>query len=243
MNPQWTHSQNLRLTWQASPNHKLAFYRFTNNDSVLNLLNGVPVAVTQYATPLADHDNLKLNLGIYVQERWTLKRLTLNLGGRFDYLNACYPAQNAPAIQFAPARSFPGQDNLPNWKDISPRLGLSYDWFGTGKTALKLSLSRYVEGQAVGIAELANPLLANITTTRSWVDANRDFIPQESELGASSNANFGKAVVPISYDPKAVTGWGTRGYNWEVSGGLAHEIARGLSVEVAYTRHWFSNFR
>src|SRR5438132_13621425 len=45
VNPQWTHSQNLRLTWQASPNHKLAFYRFTNNDSVLNLLNGVPVAV------------------------------------------------------------------------------------------------------------------------------------------------------------------------------------------------------
>jgi hypothetical protein len=237
-----TGSHNLKVGTQWFSGSRVQ-YRNTNNDSVLNLLNGMPVAVTQYATPLADYDNLKLNLGIYVQERWTLKRLTLNLGGRFDYLNAYYPAQNAPAIQFAPARSFPGQDNLPNWKDLSPRLGMSYDLFGTGKTAVKLSLSRYVEGQAVGVAELANPMLANITTTRAWTDANRDYIPQESELSASSNVNFGTANVPIAYDPKASTGWGTRGNNWEVSAGVAHQLTSGISVDIAYTRHWFNNFR
>lgn len=32
----------------------------------------------------------------------------------------------------------------PNWRDLSPRMGVAYDLFGNGKTALKGTLNRYV---------------------------------------------------------------------------------------------------
>jgi len=54
---------------------------------------------------------------------------------------------------------------------------------------------------------------------------------------------LGRVVVPIRYDPDAVTGWGTRGWNWEVSGGVDHELRSGLSLALSYHRRWFGNLR
>jgi len=38
----------------------------------------------------------------------------------------------------------------PEWTDLNPRLSASYDLFGTGKTAVKVSLGRYVAAEAAG---------------------------------------------------------------------------------------------
>ncbi len=83
--------------------------------------------------------------------------------------------------------------DLPNWKDIEPRLGLSYSLFGNSKTILKWNIGRYVEAMATGIAGAVNPPLAtsNTRASRAWNDANSDFIPQANELGALNNTNFG----------------------------------------------------
>ena len=42
-----------------------------------------------------DLEHLKAALGVYAQDRWTINRLTLNYGLRFDYHNAYVPAQDA----------------------------------------------------------------------------------------------------------------------------------------------------
>ena len=73
-----------------------------------------------------------------------MQRLTLNLGLRFDYFNVYVPAQHAPAGRYVDARDFAAVRDVPNWKDLNPRLGVAYDLFGNGRTALKASLSRYV---------------------------------------------------------------------------------------------------
>ena len=74
--------------------------------------------------------------GIYVQDTWTIKRLTLNPGVRVEYYNAQMKAIAVPAGRFVPARYFPEEKNLPNWNnDVAPRFSVAYDLFGTGKTA------------------------------------------------------------------------------------------------------------
>ena len=68
--------------------------------------NNAPQSLTQYAEPVTFDERLKVNLGLYVQDQWTLKRVTLNLGLRYDYFNAYVPEQNLNAGPFVPGRNY-----------------------------------------------------------------------------------------------------------------------------------------
>ena len=217
---------------------------FSNTDSYYSFLGGAPSSVTFRTTPNPTEDRIKLSLGVYAQEQWTLKRLTLNLGVRFDYFNAYTAEGHADAGRYVGERNFPPMYDLPNWKDLTPRLGVVYDVFGNGKTAIKGSLGRYVELLgSTSIALAVNPMTAQSTNTRGWTDLNGDVVPQESELGGNSNANFGSSLVTTSYAPDTVVGWGRRGANWETMLGIQHELRPGFSIEGSYHRRWFENFR
>jgi hypothetical protein len=223
-------------------NHALS-YTFRNQQ---------PVSVTQYAVPFQDEQRLMPSLGLYAQDQWTLRRLTLNLGLRFDYLNAYDPEFHYEGGPFVPAYDFPALHDVPNWKDLSPRMGAAYDLFGNGKTAVKGYLSRFVAGQAVGIAALLHPSQAIVTSAdRIWSDANGDFVPDcdlrnpasNGECGALSNANFGKPVVSSGISPDLLRGFGVRNYNWQGSLAIQHELHRGVAVNLAYFRTWYGNIQ
>lgn len=221
------------------------FYRFNN---------GVPNQLTQRTKPDVVEENIALDLGVYAQDKWTIGRLTASLGVRFDAEKINFPDQHLGPTVFFPDRniSLPAQDWV-NWKDITPRLGAVYDLFGNGKTALKVSLNKYM--QAFGLQGLfgdgSNPInLMSNTVTRSWNDANRNYAPDcdlrsplaNGECGAMSDQNFGKLTNTLSVDPDILTGWGKRGSQWEVSTGVQHEVMRGVSADIAYFRRWYNNF-
>src|SRR5262249_6612096 len=126
-------------------------------DYWVSLRNGSPVSVTIFA-PFETLNHLNADLGLFAQDQWTLHHLTLNLGVRYDYLNTSVPPQAEPANRFLPARHYGPVDGVPLWHDLSPRFGAAYDLFGTGKTALKVSLNRYVAGEGVGTANANNPV-------------------------------------------------------------------------------------
>ena len=156
------------------------------------LFRGTPFRLLVLSTPYEELERLNAELGLYVQDSWTLERWTLNLGARFDYLNSSVPAQNASGGTWVGPRSFEALHDVPNWRDFWPRVGVVYDLFGNGKTAIKATLSRYVQLNAIGYARGANPFNASFSSaTRSWNDVNGDLVPQADELGPLSNANFG----------------------------------------------------
>ena len=216
--------------------------------------NAVPNQITERATPYWIYQRLRADLGVYAQDRWTIRQLTLNLGIRFDYFNTAFPEQTVGPAALVPNRnlSFPASDWV-NWKDVTPRAGAAYDLFGNGRTAVKATINKYVIAQGLqgNYGSSGNPVsrLAN-TVTRTWTDANRDFIPQcdlldpllNGECAAMSNASFGLPVAATTFDPDTLNGWSTRPSQWEFSTGVQHEVMPRVSVDVSYFRRWYGNF-
>ena len=217
-----------------------------------NFRNGLPLSIVQYATPNQERERLKANLGIFAMDQWTIKRLTLNLGIRYDYLNAYAEATDLPAGPFVPARKFDAIHCVPCWNDINPRVGAAYDVFGNGRTAIKGNIGRYVAGQAVDIASALHPVNSSVySVTRNWDDVNRNYVPdcdlvsplQNGECGPIPDLNFGKNNPRATqYSPDVLTGWGNRGFNWQGNVSFQHELHTGIALNVAYFRTWYGNF-
>jgi hypothetical protein len=221
------------------------FYRFNN---------GIPNQITQRTKPDLIAENIGLDLGVFAQDKWTVGRLTANLGVRFDMQTIYFPEQRLGPTTFFPDRDMSlAHLDWVSWKDVSPRLGAVYDLFGTGKTAVKAGMNKYMS--AFGLQGLfgdgSNPInLMSNTVTRSWADANRNFVPDcdlrsplaNGECGIMSDVNFGQRINTLSVDGDILRGWGKRGYNWEFMTGVQHELVRGVSTDVSYFRRWYGNF-
>ena len=217
------------------------------------LNNGVPNQITMRAYPLEFAIDVNHQFGAFVQDRWTIDRLTVNAGVRLDWFKNTFPAQSIGPSPLAPNRNiqFPEIAGM-NLKDLSPKLSAAYDLMGDGKTALKVSFNRNIEPYTVGgIAGANNPILRLATTTnRSWTDANANYVPDcnlvvltaNGECGAVANALFGSAGAQGNLDPDILQGWGKRLYNYEFSAGVQREIVTGLSVDASYFRRWYGNF-
>ena len=230
-----------------------------NNSVTLTLRAGQPFSITQYATPIQFHETLKYNAGIYAQDQWRIKRLTMNYGVRADFLAARVDGQDIAAGPFTPARHFDAIDNVPNWKDVDPRFGIAYDLFGDGKTALKAHIGRYVVGQSYDIARAVNPVQSTVnSTSRTWADPSRTFnpfndcdltnplansrYPGQAGCGPLQNPLFGQTVTrTTNYDPSITTGWHVRPYNWETQVSVQREIVPRVSAYAGYTRRWYGN--
>jgi hypothetical protein len=217
--------------------------------------NGVPNRITQTAFPIESTTKTRHNFGLYLQDKWTIQRLTATYGGRFDYYSGGWAEDHVGPAPLAPTRNltFPAATSV-TWKDLTPHLGAVYDLFGTGRTALKVSLKKGLEGvdARTNVVQGQAPInrLVN-STTRSWNDANRDFVPDcnllnpaaNGECGALADQNFGSSTLGATFDPDLVRGWGKRGYNWEFSAIVQQEIQARTSLDVGYFRRAFGNQR
>ena len=221
--------------------------------------NGVPNRITQWSTPYLQRDRAR-DLGIYAQDQWTIDRLSLNLGVRFDSLYGYSPQQDLPGEPHATnpwgdfarlnpwlgRRSYDARMGTPSWKDINPRLGVAYDLFGNGRTALKGSLGRYVAKIGTEITNANNPIVRSVNNTnRSWNDANLNYVPDcdlgnfaaNGECGAIDNNNFGQLNPnAVQWDPDVLNG--LRDSNWDMSAEIQQELVQGLSMTVGY---YFNN--
>ena len=220
-----------------------------------NFFNGAPLSLVAVAAPWDTHQR-GTEVALYAQDRWTLKRITMNLGVRFDhYKTWSLDTHFGPGV-LVPTRNFDikGADYY-NLKDISPRAGVVFDVFGNGKTAVRAIANRYANGFSGQFWD-GNPGTpssgANAITnavTRSWNDTNRNFTPDcdltnqaaNGECGAGT-ANFGQKASALEIDPQTLTGWGHKGYNWEFNIGGTQQLFPKVSVDVVYIRRVQGNF-
>ena len=156
-------------------------------------------AVTAYNTPVINWANLNNNVGVYAQDSWTIKRLTLSLGLRWEDWSTGVRLQGMAPGRFVGPRQF-GPEDLPAWKTLSPRTGVAYDVFGNGKTALKFSANRYQQMGTTGLANTYNPIALQ-SQQLAWTDVNKDDIAQGERgcvyLSAGCEINYGQ--LPITF--------------------------------------------
>ncbi len=150
------------------------------------------------------------SMGIYFQDTWTItNNVTLNLGLRWDYWDVYLPAQSSPDSPLCPvlgdeypefcARSFDAIPDIVTWSNIAPRLGIIYDVFADGRTALKANFSRYYNQAGNWIANYVNPngytYMYNL-----WSDANGDDVWQPGEQSDSPYSSYSALANEVDPD-------------------------------------------
>ena len=205
-------------------------------------LNGVPNAVDLWVNPQYRRSDF-LNTGIFAQDQWTFRDMTINLGVRADLFSGWSPDQDSPDTAYTKGFHVDRIENTPRWRDISPRLGWSYNVSGDGKTAIKAAAGRYVGSTGGAFPAQMNPANAISTRTiRQWNDVNNDFFPNgdpsnplaNGELGPSDNPLFGSPVITRFFDNDMVLK--NRPNTWQVSAGVERELRDNLRVAATYFR-------
>ena len=240
-----TGTHNIKFGMQDSWGRYRQF-RSSNGDLRANFNNGTPFQAVILNTPVNFQDNLDADLGIFGQDSWTMNRLTLNYGARWEYFSSSIPEEVSGNGRFSKARSF-GPIDMPTWKSIAPRGGAVYDLFGNQKTAVKFSAGKYMQAGTTGFSNSYNPL-ALTTASVGWTDLNNDGVPQ-GEMGctyltagcelnlAQLPAGFGVAQLS-TFDPDI-----KRMYNVEESISIQHEVISQVSVSGGWYHRSYHNLR
>jgi hypothetical protein len=282
-----TGAHNLKVGYMGSfvdvrngrvPNHEQLRYTFNSNapaTAACTIQGGnrlCPVNVSYFLSPRWDqHDNTQ-TMSFYGQDQWTVGRLTLQGGLRYDRAWSWAPAEGNGTTQtskFNPNPiTFDETVSVRGYNDITPRFGLSYDLFGNGRTALKVQGGKYLEAATGDVIYSSNNPAARIITrigsgpvgARGWTDGNRNFIvdcdllnPAEQNRLASggdlcasvggAGLNFGNANPnSTTINPEILGGWGVRPNDWQLGVSMQHELVPRVSVEAAYNRRWWGNF-
>ena len=230
------------------------------NDTLLGYRfnRGVPNAVSYYL-PDFGRRTVTQQHGFYVQDSWTLGRLTLQGALRYDRASSFAPVEKNGTLstsflnpQPITIEETPGVDA---YHDISPRAGLAWDVFGTGRTALKFNWGRYLSYAANNPPYTStNPgftVVRNVQN-RGWTDQDTDLVVDCNLLNPDANGecaaavgsarSFGQLGAATQVDPAVLEGWGVRPYDHQYTLSVQQELLPRVSLDGSFTHRTFHSF-
>jgi hypothetical protein len=230
---------------------------------------GVP---NQFTVNLPDWNDAGRTVqhSLYAQDSWTFRRLTIQGALRYDHAYSWSPVEGNGTTKTSPWNaqpiSFERTVSVRGYNDITSRWGVAYDVFGTGKTALKVNVGKYMDAATNDSNYTVNNPANRIqrTLSRNWIDNNGDKVVDCRVLeplaqgptaagplqtidtcGALSGSSvlFGNPLpVGTTINPAILGGWGVRPFDWQFGVAVQQEVLPRVSVEVAYNRRFWGNF-
>jgi hypothetical protein len=155
--------------------------------------NGVPYQAWIFRDGLTDY--YLRNRNGYIQDTYTKKQLTITGGVRYDYQTDHAGSATVDQVPFygqatqygqvfnqLPSVTFNGADPGIAWKDLSPRVGVSYDLTSDGRNVAKFNYSHYIN--QLGTGQLSGPYNPVKVTELDypWTDLNGDGFVQANEI-------------------------------------------------------------
>jgi hypothetical protein len=258
-----TGSHEMKVGYQGSYIRVKNWY-FVNEPQLAYRFNqGVPNQFT-FRLPEWHQSDRTATGSLYVQDKWTRGRLTLQGALRYDRAWSFTPADHNGTELTSPFNaapiSFPETPGVDSFNDITPRFGAAYDVFGNGKTALKFNLGHYLDSATNDSEYTSNSPAARIVRigTRNWddrfypvgdprrdnkvIDCNIMNFAANGECPAATGdtLNFGQVSSNLTQvNQETLRGWGVRQHDWQWGITLQQEVIPRLSMEVAYNRRWF----
>jgi Carboxypeptidase regulatory-like domain/TonB-dependent Receptor Plug Domain len=192
-------------------------------------------------------------LNFYVGDTIAMNRLTLDVGLRFDQQGgSALPSQTQPNQGFptlVPGIDFAGYDAPFTWRNLSPRVGMTYALDEARQNILRASYSRNA-GQMTSVGTYigyANPSSAAGWVEYPWVDANGDHLAQTNEILVNQSLlASGNGFNPTS--PTSVSSANQMDADFEapitdsVILGFDRELMPNLALQVNYTYGRTTNY-
>ncbi len=214
---------------------KVETTRFDDLTANWNSQTNQAVSVILYATPFQTATTLDVT-ALFIQDSYSVQRLTVTGGIRYEHLHGYLPDQSSPATRWT-ALGIPAFQNVPRtlsqtdvvtWNTAGPRLSLAYDLTGDARTALKGSAARYyyiISTTGTPLDSL-NPN-ATYQAQYTWNDANHDLVFQPGEQTGPPVITSGTTT---SVDPNY-----RRPYTDEYTVGIDRDLGQALKLSAVYT--------
>ena len=258
-----TGAHNVKVGYQGSRLDQLD-QTIANETGIAYRFNaGVPNAVSYWLPDMGRRTITNLH-GIFAQDTWTRGRLTLQGALRWDRATSYAPVEGNGTTQTSflspTVITIERTPGVNAYNDISPRVGVAYDLFGTGKTALKFNMGRYLAFAANDPPYTStNPGFTIIreVLNRQWnasvaAGGNGDYVvdcvltnPQangECAAAVGPAVNFGRTGATQEVNPAVLNGWGVRPHDWQYTWTVQQELLPRIAVEFSYAHRSFHGF-
>src|SRR5438876_471157 len=234
----WLGDHNFKFGWEIFRDTTTQGDPAGSYGDVVHILRqGAPLEVYLLGNPTQSVNGL-WTYGTYATDTWrATKRLSVNIGLRFDRYRNFLPEQFHQAGRFNPATTtYPAVDALNIWNTLAPRIGATVDLSGDGKTMIKGNYGRYWWNPGAELSATANPNPPVWQRRLVWNDTNGDRLWQPGEEGRLIAALGGGAtstIAPGLEDARTeeVAAWLEREWaaNRGVRGGFVWRTERQLS--------------